>query len=48
MTLDVSQCPNLMYIDCRYNQITDLRTMGDTNLRMVASQWNYVAGTYAY
>jgi len=36
------------YVDCRYNQISDFRTEGDTNLRMVASQWNFVAGTYNY
>ena len=40
-TLDVSFCPNLVYINCRYNQIIDLRTMGDSNLRMIACQWNY-------
>ena len=39
--LDVTFDTNLAYINCRYNQITDLRTMGCDNLRMVACQWNY-------
>ena len=41
MASDVSFCPNLVYINCRYNQLTDLRTIGDNNLRMIACQWNY-------
>ena len=41
MTLDVSFDQQLMFINCRFNMITDLRTQGCPNIRMVASQWNY-------
>ena len=39
--LDVSFDPALTYINCRYNMIADLRTIGDNSLSMVACQWNY-------
>ncbi|WP_304973743.1 hypothetical protein [uncultured Duncaniella sp.] len=32
---------DLTYINCRFNTITDLRTVACNNLRMVACQWNY-------
>ncbi len=39
--LDVSFDQALTYVNCRYNMISDLRTIGDTNLGMIACQWNY-------
>ena len=39
--LDVSFDQALTYINCRYNQIIDFRTIACNNLRMVACQWNY-------
>ena len=41
--LDVSFDQALTYINCRYNQIIDFRTIACNNLRMVACQWNYSA-----
>lgn len=38
--LDVSFDQALAYINCRYNLITDLRTIGCDNLRMIAARWN--------
>jgi hypothetical protein len=39
--LDVSFDPALTFINCRYNLITDLRTIGDSSLEMIAGEWNY-------
>ena len=39
--LDVSFDQALTYINMRYNQISDFRSVGCTNLRMIASQWNW-------
>lgn len=39
--LDVSFDSALTYINCRYNMITDFRTIACPELRMVACQWNY-------
>ncbi len=39
--LDVSFDTQLSYINCRFNMITDLRTVACNNLRMIACQWNY-------
>ncbi len=38
--LDVSFDSALTYINCRYNVLTDIRTIGCSNLRMMACQWN--------
>ena len=40
-TLDVSFDESLRYVNCRYNQITDFRTIGSNNIQQVACQWNY-------
>ena len=39
-TLDVSFDTNLTYINCNYNMISDFRTIGCDNLRMVSNHWN--------
>ena len=39
--LDVSFDQALTYVNCRYNVITDMRTIACPNLRMIACQWNY-------
>jgi hypothetical protein len=38
---DVSFDPALTYVNCRYNMITDLRTMASPNLMMIAIHPNF-------
>ncbi len=38
--LDVSFDQALTYVNCRFNQIVDLRTEACPNLNQIACQWN--------
>ena len=39
--IDVSFCPNLSYLNFRYNPLVNLYAMGDYSLNMIAGVWTY-------